>query len=359
MQWPIKGASQLNHLVKALILSTLVFHLSSCESIRYYGQAAQGQMEILWKRQPIEDVIEQNTLSDEIKTKLEFVLEVREFAESNLSLKVGKQYSTYVDLERPYVVWNVFAAPEFSVEAHNWCYPIVGCAAYRGYFSEKAALKYEAQFKEQGFDTYVGGIAAYSTLGWFNDSILNTFIKREETRLAGLIFHELAHQRLYFKGDSTFNESFATVVEQHGIRLWKAHKNLSTDLNQPNLSKIRQDFVDLVLDTRSLLQEVYQQPISDEAKREKKAAIIESMIENYQQIKQEQWQGYSGYDRWFNTPINNAKLSTVATYHSLVPELFGLLKSLNYEVSAFYSHCEQLEDMDKDERHESLSVYGS
>ena len=348
-----------SHLFRILGCFLLILFLNGCESIQYYGQAAHGQLEILIKREPIKELVEQEDIDDQIKQQLQLVLDVREFAQNHLSLEVGKQYSTYVDLERPYVVWNVFAAPEFSTNAYEWCYPVIGCAAYRGYFSEEAALKYEEKMKEQGFDTYVGGIAAYSTLGWFNDSILNTFIKRKPNSLASLIFHELAHQRIYAKGDSTFNESFATVVEQHGLEQWLEHQGEepSKDSSPAKMQNYRKDFIQLVLDTREELQMLYDSQLDEQQMRKKKNEAIQTLRAKYKQIKDDQWQGFSGYDHWFNSPINNAKLSTIATYHDLVPELNALLASVNHDLNLFYQECDKLSEMSKDERHKSLKQY--
>jgi predicted aminopeptidase len=188
--------------------------------VSYYSQAARGQLAILTSREKIEGLLQDPQLPAELREQFELVLQIREFAAQELQLPVADNYSTYVDLGREHVVWNVFAAPEFSTQAVNWCYPIAGCVSYRGYFSESSAEAYARELEQAGFDVYTGGVDAYSTLGWFDDSLLSSVVNRSDHQLAGLIFHELAHQVVFAPGDTTFNESFATAVEREGIRRW-------------------------------------------------------------------------------------------------------------------------------------------
>ena len=216
--------------VKALILVGLSVLLISCETVSYYTQAARGQMAIVFGRQDIQHLLESDDLPTDLREKFSAVLDIRDFAAEELLLPVGDNYQTYVDLEREHVVWNVFAAPEFSTEPVNWCYPIAGCVAYRGYFSETAALKFAAEWERRGFDVYTGGVDAYSTLGWFEDSLLSTVMRRPDYQLAALIFHELAHQVAYVPGDTTFNESFATAVEREGLRRWLRSEEHTSEL---------------------------------------------------------------------------------------------------------------------------------
>ena len=201
-------------LIKLVILLTISVFLVSCETVGYYTQAARGQLAIMFGREDIQRLIDSGELSVELNDKFSEVMRIRKFASEQLALPVEQNYSTYVDVEREHVVWNVFAAPEFSIIPVNWCYPIAGCVSYRGYFSEAGAKNYSLALERQGFDVYTGGIDAYSTLGWFDDSLLSTVISRANHQLAGLIFHELAHQVAYLPGNTTFNESFATAVER-------------------------------------------------------------------------------------------------------------------------------------------------
>jgi predicted aminopeptidase len=202
--------------VAALLLVSLL--LLACETVGYYSQAVRGQLAIVLGRQDIERLLQDETLDPLLAERFHELLSIREFAASELALPVAGNYSSYVDLGREHVVWNVFAAPEFSVDPLNWCYPIAGCVSYRGYFSKQAASRYAGQLADEGYDVYTGGVDAYSTLGWFDDSLLSTVLDRDSYQLAGLIFHELAHQVLYLPGDTTFNESFATAVERAGWR---------------------------------------------------------------------------------------------------------------------------------------------
>lgn len=206
------------HWGKLILVALFCTTLVACESISYYSQAVNGQLFLLRHRQDIQDLIDDAATPVELGDKLAVVLSIREFAEQSLGLPVQGNFATYVDLQRQFVVWNVFATPEFSMGPVTWCYPIAGCVSYRGYFDESDARTFADKTRQDGFDVYVGGVAAYSTLGWFDDSLLNTVIGREDYQLASLIFHELAHQQVYVKGDTDFNESFATAVEREGLR---------------------------------------------------------------------------------------------------------------------------------------------
>ncbi|MEJ2657639.1 MAG: aminopeptidase [Desulfobacterales bacterium] len=222
--------------------------LTGCSSIRYYGQLISGQISILNKRQPIHQILEEPDAPEKLKQKLKLILDIRKFAKDDLFLPADDQYLSYVALERRFAVWNVYATPEFSFSAKTWCYPIIGCAVYRGYFSETDAFNYAEQLKAKGYDVYIGGVVAYSTLGWFDDPVLSTFIYSSDIKLAALIFHELAHHLLYVPDDTTFNESFATTVEQVSLRRWLATKHhLKYYDDYMTHYRRRQQFIDLVL----------------------------------------------------------------------------------------------------------------
>ena len=247
--------------IRTQIIIVVIFTLSAtgCESIRYYGQAICGQVSILNKRQPIDRLLTETEIPEKLKVKLRQVLRIQKFAENELHLPANKNYLSFVELERSYVTWNVFAAPEFSFTPKTWCFPIVGCTAYRGYFSEKNAHIYAEKLKMTGLDIFIGGVTAYSTLGWFDDPILSTVIYRSEAGLAALIFHELAHQILYVSDDTTFNESFATAVEQEGLRLWMmATNNDQAYRDYLQSHERRLEFNTLVLKYRDQLDLLYQ-----------------------------------------------------------------------------------------------------
>ncbi len=328
--------------------------LSGCQTIRYYGQAVHGQCRILKNRKPIEQLILDEKISEQLKKKLQLVLDIRKFAIDELSLPANKHYLTYVELDQPYVVWNVFAAPEFSLEPKKWCYPVIGCAVYRGYFFEQDAEDCADRLRKQGYDVYVGGVTAYSTLGWFDDSVLSTFIHRSNTGLASLLFHELAHQVLYVSGDTTFNESFAVTVEQEAIHRWMDAKGNSNAYSDYLLGHERnQQFVHLVLKYRDALEILYAKDLTKSDKRQAKTSFFENLKKDYKQLKEE-WGGYAGYDGWFDRDLNNAHLITVSTYHDLVPEFKKLLQSTGNNFERFYTRCKELSKKSKSERRETL-----
>ncbi len=337
----------------------LLLLLVSCESLSFYSQAIRGQLSILGKRENIQKLIADPATDAALKQQLSSILEIREFAEIELALPVEKNYASYVDLGRPFVVWNVFAAPEFSMTAQDWCYPVAGCVTYRGYFSEENALDYATSLRQKGLDVYVGGVAAYSTLGWFADPVLNTIINRDEHRLASLIFHELAHQRVYIPGDTIFNESFATAVELEGLKRWleKTGDVAEADLlfTQANLEqRYRREFVSLVQNVIPLLEEVYNSGLPEDVMRAEKTALINKLRQDYRQLRQG-WQGYSAYDAWFEGDINNAKLKTVATYFNKVPAFEALLAETDFQLPDFYDRVDALSRLGGEEREQALA----
>ena len=342
--------------VKAALFALLANVLVSCETVGYYSQAARGQLTIVFAREDIQHLIERPDLSQELAGKFAKVMDIREFAESELGLPVGGNYSSYVDVEREHVVWNVFAAPEFSVDPVNWCYPIAGCVAYRGYFSQQSALSYAAKLEEDGFDVYTGGVDAYSTLGWFEDSLLSTVLNRADYQLAGLIFHELAHQLVYLPGDTTFNESFATAVEREGVRRWLAKSNKDFNIDAALLDYDRQQqFVDLVGGYRDRFESLYQLEINESSMRSQKLELQQTLREEYAVLKQ-QWQGYEGYDGWFSRSLNNAQLSTVASYNDLLPFFAAVFEQSNQDFSTFYAEVSRLADLPEQERDELVAA---
>ncbi len=342
--------------VKAALFALLAIVLVSCETVGYYTQAARGQLTIVFAREDIQHLIERPDLSQELAGKFAKVMDIREFAESELGLPVGGNYSSYVDVEREHVVWNVFAAPEFSVDPVNWCYPIAGCVAYRGYFSQQSALSYAAKLEEDGFDVYTGGVDAYSTLGWFEDSLLSTVLNRADYQLAGLIFHELAHQLVYLPGDTTFNESFATAVEREGVRRWLAKSNKDFNIDAALLDYDRQQqFVDLVGGYRDRFESLYQLEINESSMRSQKLELQQTLREEYAVLKQ-QWQGYEGYDGWFSRSLNNAQLSTVASYNDLLPFFAAVFEQSNQDFSTFYAEVSRIADLPEQERDELVAA---
>ena len=342
---------QFTKLIFFLLSSTL---LISCEAIGYYSQAAQGQLSIFLGRQNIEELISSNGLPDNLKHKFKEIEQIKNFARLNLKLPVGDNYSSYIDVNRDYLVWNVFAAPEFSTKPSTWCYPFAGCVSYRGYFSRERALRYAEKLENQGFDVYTGGVAAYSTLGWFDDPITSTIINRSTNQLARLIFHELAHQVVYLPGDTTFNESFATVVENEGLRLWLLSQGQDDVHGETSLRQLqRQQFVNLVTRSRNRLSKVYASELSDTLKREKKLELQHRMRQEYALLSKE-WGSGGGYDTWFANSLNNAQLSTVTSYNDLVPNFERLLVQNGGNLEKFYSKVIEISVLDETQRQKQL-----
>ena len=328
-----------------------------CRSLPYYDQAIDGQMEILRKQEPISDLIENPDTPAQLRKKLKFIQRVRDFAARELQLPVNDHYLSYVDLNRPYVVWNVYAAPEFSLTPKTWCFPIVGCVAYRGYFSEQDARSFGDSLKQQGYDVFIAGAIAYSTLGWFDDPVLSTFANLSEPAIAALIFHELAHGVLYIKDDTAFNESFATAVEQEGFRLWQmAADDLKGYGNWLRKRQRRQRFIDLVSKYRAKLEELYQDSLPMNENRNRKAAIFNQMKSEFLDLKSIH-RNLAAYDAWFKHPVNNAQLVSVSTYHDWVQAFGKILSESGGNLNTFYRTCRQLAKKDPADRHRILTQY--
>lgn len=309
----------------------------------YLLQAAGGQMELTSKRQPIAKLLTDERTPEELRARLEYVAAARTFASQELGLPDNDSYRSYADVGRPYVVWNVFATDEFSVQPKRWCFPIAGCVVYRGYFKEDSAKTYARRLRLRGSDTAVGGVAAYSTLGHFKDPVLNTMLGWSDVQLASTLFHELAHQVVYVPGDSEFNEAFATVVEEAGLQRWLAARGRLQDLDEWNEQRERNaQFVKLLLQTRDRLDTLYRSDLPDDEKRERKQYEFGVLKLQYSQLKADQWQGYRGYDAWFSRTLNNAHLVSAATYYGCVPGLRRLLQSVAGDLPAFYEKAREL-----------------
>ena len=344
------------NLGRALLLCVLSALLIACETVAYYSQAARGQLQILMAREEIHALLATGDLDPRLRAKLELVLAARQFASEEIGLPAGENYLSYVDLEREHAVWNVFAAPEFSVDPLTWCYPIAGCVAYRGYFSESGAIGYAKRLEDDGYDVYLGGVDAFSTLGWFDDPLFSTVINRSDTQLAGLIFHELAHQLLYVPGDTTFNESFATVVEREGMRRWLEGAGADPD-TEPALRQndYQRQFVELVLNYREQFTNLYRENLAAGQMRQRKQALQDAMRSDYESLKMA-WSGYSGYDAWFAGSLNNAQLSTVGSYNDLVAGMEVVLREEDGDLDRFYGRMQALSELDMDARHGELAV---
>jgi len=325
-----------------VIVAAMLVLAAGCSSIGYYYQATRGQLALTMAARPIGEVLAEPTTAPELEARLETARSIRDYASRELKLPDNRSYRKYADVKRPYVVWNVFAAPEFSIKPREWCFPVAGCVSYKGWFDEAAANAFAAQVRGEGFDVFVYGVPAYSTLGWFDDPILNTFIRYPRAELARLVFHELAHQVAYAPGDSTFNESFATAVELAGVRRWLAGVGTDAERAEFEAMQVRKrDFVALIERARARLDSVYAQPLDASAMRISKGAEFDRMHGEYEALKQ-QWSGFRGYDRWFAQALGNAHLASVATYTQRVPAFDALLAREGDDLGRLYVEAKRL-----------------
>jgi len=316
------------------------FWLSACGSVRYYAQAVHGQGELVVHRRPIDKLLHDPRTDPELAARLRLALQARRFASRQLGLPDNRSYTGYVQLDRAYVVWNVFAAPRYSVQAVPQCFPVAGCVAYRGWFSEMAAKADAARLRADGDDVWIGGVPAYSTLGWFADPILSSMLRWGDDELASTIFHELAHQLIYVKSDTSFNESFATFVQRQGLRAWRAARGLSPqdDGNQA----MDDGFTRLVLDLRGRLKTLYASGVDEAAMAAGKQHEIAAFRERYEDWRQQHWPGDHRYDAWVAQPINNARLLPFGLYDEWTPAFAVLFQRAERDWPAFYAEVRAL-----------------
>ena len=322
----------------ALALSSLA--LCACGSLRYYAQAVRGQGELVLRRQPVRKLLADPSTDAALARRLSLALAAREFASRKLGLPDNRSYTTYVDLHRPYVVWNVFATPRYSVAAVRHCFPVAGCVAYRGWFSEAAAEADAAHLRAAGDDVWVGGVPAYSTLGWFADPILSSMLRWDDDELASTIFHELAHQLIYAKGDTAFNESFATFVQTEGLREWRVSQGLPP--SDGRAQAMDDGFTRLVLGLRERLQKLYASGADAEAMEAGKQREIAAFRQRYPQWRDANWPGDHGYDAWVDKPINNARLLPFGLYDQWTPAFAAIFRASGAQWPAFYARVRAL-----------------
>ena len=333
----------------SLIALSLAALLGGCANLGYYAQAVDGHSNIHNRIRPIHAVIADPQTDPRVKHSLALVVKLREFAVSKLRLPDNQSFTAYADLGRRYAIWNVSATPELSLESEKWCFVAVGCVSYRGFFSETEANRFADDLRTKGYDVSVGGVRTYSTLGWFKDPVLNTFLGYSDTELAQLIFHELAHQVVYVRDDSTFNESFATAVELEGISQW---------LDEHGTEKQRALFVAaqerkaasavLMLDYRKRLEELYASDQSDHEKRASKALIFAELRGKMSSLVAEK--ARASYDRWLAQHLNNAHLASISTYTQLVPAFRSLLAQHGGNMDRFYEAVRALGRLSAAER---------
>ena len=337
-----------------LVAAGFATAISGC-SLPFYLQAVGGHLELMRKCTPIERLLLDPNLDDTLRVELENVTAIRRFAVAELDLPDNSSYTKYADIGRPYVVWNVVATDEFSVAPTRWCFPFAGCVTYRGFFERDKAERFRETLEREGLDTYIGGASAYSTLGYFADPVLSTMIGGGTSNVASLLFHELAHQKLYIKDDSAFNEAFASVIEEHGTERWLEREGGAAAVEAYRLRlKMRAGFADLVTRQQVRLQEIYARRVPEQEKRAAKEQAFETMRAEYALMK-EQWGGANAYDAWFAQPLNNATLASVATYRRWLPALRWRLEQQGLE--KFYESMARLAVMTPVERAEQLEAW--
>lgn len=317
-------------------------------------------MQLMAAARPVSEVMADAATEPALRELLARSMEIRRFASQELGLPENRSYTDYADLKRPFAVWNVVAAPTLSLKLHQWCFPVAGCVSYRGFFNKDAAEAFARKMRDEGLEAFVGGVPAYSTLGWFSDPLLNTFVGGSETEIARLVFHELAHQRLYISGDSTFNESYATAVERAGVERWlqrREAQGADTAMRQAWLqrSQRRTDFLALLARHRSAMEEVFRSDRPDAEKRTARDAIFESMRADFELLKQH-WGGDFGYARWFGQPLTTAHLAAVATYAALVPAFEALLAREAGNFERFHAEAARIGAMDRGARRQALAA---
>lgn len=343
--------------MRCLISIPLLLMLAGCADLGYYWHSARGHFAVMDKRVEIEVLLADPETSPELRARLALVREIRRFSVTRLELPENDSYLSYAELERPYLIQNLFAAPELSTRLQQWCYPVIGCASYRGYFDEARLLAYVEELEASGLEVHVGRVSAYSTLGWFDDPVLSSFINWPDYRLAGLLFHELTHQQIYIEDDTTFNESLASAVQQVGTELWLQSRGQTDELDElARWSKYRAEVIALIESTRAGLDEIYAAESSATDKRKRKAAAFADARSKHQVIAARH--GVTGgFSGWFAGELNNAKIGSVSAYNSLMPAFVNMIRAQGLNFSAFYAYVEAVGKLDKLERDACLEAW--
>ncbi len=340
---------------RLLIFPALICFLTACSGPGYYLQAISGQWQLMHARQDVQSLLDNPATSPELTANLKAADQIKTFAQTTLDLPNNGSYSSYVEVDGDALVWNVIATEEFSLQAKKWCFPVVGCVPYRGFFKQQKAEDSAARLHKKGMDVFVSPAVAYSSLGWFSDPLLSTMFSASDVRLAAYLFHELAHQRLYVKGDGLFNESYAGFVEQAGIRIWLEAGQRQGDLVQWQLLQgASNDFTDLIGVVRGQLADVYNSNKTETIKRQMKADIFRSFTRTYEHLIAEKWHGRRYYTTWFEKPVNNARLALYNTYEGSHCAFQRLLDKAEGNLPRFHQLAEQKSRLQKDQRKEWL-----
>lgn len=332
----------------------LLLVVGGCSSVAYYGQATWGQLGVLGASRPVDEVLADPSTTGRVRAVLSRLPELRRFANAQLRLHESGSYRLYADLQREAMVWSLVAARPDSLEAHEWCYPVLGCAAYRGYFREQSAQRQADAMAAEGWDVAVLPVPAYSTLGWFSDPLPSTVIKWPISQVAGLLFHEMAHETLYLAGDSAFNEAYATVIEKEGVTRWLEQRGKAAQRAAWALGERRNgQFLGLLRATRMRLEALYASGLAGPQLGAGKQREFDRLREGYAALR-ESWSGYAGYDNWFDRPLNNAHLAGVSTYHAWEPAFRRVLQDVGGDMQAFHDACRQIAALPDAERQATL-----
>jgi len=342
--------------VRTLSLMGLSVFLFACSGPSYYLQAITGQWQLMHARQDIQMLLSNPDSHSELVQNLQTAELILAFADTELGLSAGTSYTSYVELDREALVWNVVASKEFSLEAKTWCFLVAGCVPYRGFFAQSKAEQSAMRLRNKGMDVLVAPAAAYSTLGWFKDPLLSTMFSGSETRLAAFLFHELAHQRLYLKDDGQFNESYASFVEETGLQAWLILQQQQAELkNWQKAQKARKEFSLLVAKLRDELGDLYRSDQSDATKRQLKADAFGAFSLSYEQLRDDSWHGKRYYANWFEQPLNNARIALFSTYEGSQCAFQDLLDQAQGNLQEFHRLAEQKSRTEKHQRQQWLN----
>jgi predicted aminopeptidase len=340
---------------RLIVIAAVGLLLGACSGLRYYAQAARGQGQLIVHRRAVSELLRDPATDPALAMRLRQAQQARRFASQRLGLPDNRSYTGYVDLHRPYVVWNVFATPRHSVDAVPQCFPVAGCVAYRGWFGEADARADAARLRALGDDVWIGAVPAYSTLGWFADPILSSMLRWDDDELDGTIFHELAHQLVYVKGDTAFNESYATFVQNEGLREWRRSRGLPAQDGRSQA--MDEGFTHLVLDLRERLRKLYASGADAAAMDVGKQREIAAFRGRYAQWRAREWPGDRRYDAWVAAPINNARLLPFGLYHQWVPAFAVLFERVGHHWQAFHARVRELAHQSKPQRERSLQAW--
>lgn len=330
----------------ALVVLAAVLLTTACSSLSFYQQSVSGHLSLMHQRQKVNVLLDQPQTDPKLAASLRLSQEIIDFAEAHLELEAGGSYRQVVITGQTAVTWNVVAADEFSVDAKTWCFPVAGCVPYRGYFQQQQAEHFAAEMRDQGLDVIVSPAVAYSTLGWFDDPLLDTMFRYSSSQLAAVLIHELSHQKLYLGGDTAFNESFAEFVETVGMQQWLQQTGRQSELREWNqLRAAEPQFADLLNHSREALRSLYASGQDVTTLRQQKQAILEQLQQNYATLVIDQWQGKDYFGGWLADDaygeLNNAKLALAQSYAGGSCAFAALYRQADENLADFYRLAEQ------------------